>query len=101
MEHFDARDTDSRGGMPRVFADSSYQRGHGIGNFHGELCRKILPYLNKGARAVGKEILHVGINVLENVENNKPLKEAVKSRLAELRDNQGGSEEKSHKKISS
>ena len=29
----------------------------------------------------------MGINIIEDVENNKPLKEAVKSRLAELRGN--------------
>ena len=78
-EYFDVRDAGSRGGIPRVFVGSPYQRGHGIGSFLGGLFRKILPFLNKGARAVGKEALRAGINVIEDVENNKPLKEAVKS----------------------
>ena len=82
-EYFDARDT-GRSGIPRVFVGSPYQRGHGIGSFLSELFRKILPFLNKGARAVGKEALRAGINV---IEDNKPLKEAVKSRLAESRGN--------------
>ena len=86
-EHFDARDTGSRGGIPRVFVGLPYQRGHGIGSFLGGLFRKILSFLNKGARAVGKEALRAGINVIEDVENNKPLKEAVKSRLVESRGN--------------
>jgi len=55
-----------------------------IESFLGELFRKILFYLNKGARTVSKE---AGINVIEDVENNKPLKEAVKSQLAESRSN--------------
>jgi len=86
-EYFDARDTGSRGGIPRVFVGSPYQRGHGIGSFLDRLFKKILPFLNKGARAIGKEALRARINVIEDVENNKPLKKAVKSRLAESRGN--------------
>jgi len=77
-EYFDARDTGSRGGIPRVFVGSPYQRGHGIGSFLDRLFKKILPFLNKGARAIGKEALRAGINVIEDVENNKPLKEVSK-----------------------
>ena len=100
-EYFDARDTGNRGGIPRVFVGSSYQRGHGIGSFLGGLFRgfrKILPFLNKGARAVGKEALRAGINVIDDVENNKPLKEAIKSRLVESR---GNLKRKAKEKISS
>ena len=56
-KYFDAGDTNSRSGIPRVFAGSLYQRRHGIGSFFGGLFRKILPFLNKGARVVGKEAL--------------------------------------------
>jgi len=72
---------DSRGGIPRVFVGST----NGHRSFLGELFRKI-PYLNKGAHAVGKEALRARINVIEDVENNKPLKKTVK-RFAESRDN--------------
>ena len=54
-EYFDARDTGSSG-ISRVFVGSPYQRGHGIGSFLGGLFRKILPFLNKGARAVEKKL---------------------------------------------
>jgi len=67
-EYFDARDTGSRSEIP-FFVGSLYQRG--IGSFLGGLFRKILPYLNKGARTVGREVLRAGINVIEDVENNK------------------------------
>ena len=93
-EYFDARDTSNRGGIPRVFVGSPYQRGHGIESFLGGLFRKILSYLNKGARAVSKEALRAGINIIKDVENNKLLKEMVKSQLAESRI----SEEKSQRK---
>jgi hypothetical protein len=75
------------GGIPRVFVGSSYQRGHGIGSFLGGLFRRILPYLYRGARAVGKEALRAGANIIEDVENNTPLKLAVKTRFKESRDN--------------
>src|SRR5947199_4330564 len=70
-----------------VFAGSSYQRGRGIGSFLGGLFRRILPYLYKGARAVGKEALRAGANRIEDVENNTPLKEAAKARFIESRNN--------------
>ena len=60
--------------------------------------KKILPFLNRGVRAVGKEALLAGINVIEDVENNKPLKEAIKSRLVESR---GNLKRKAKEKISS
>jgi len=86
------------GGIPRVFVGSPYQRGHGIGSFLGGLFRKILPYLGKGARAIGKEALRAGINVIEDVENNTPLKEAMKTRFRESR---GNLKRKAEEKISS
>ena len=86
-EYFDARDTDSRDRIPHVFVDSPYQHGHEIGSFLRRLFRKILSFLNKGASGVGKEALRAGINVIEDVENNKLLKKAVKSRLVESRSN--------------
>lgn len=75
------------GGIPRVFVGSSYQRGHGIGSFLGGLFRKVLPYLGKGLRAVGKEALRAGMNVIEDVGNNTALRESVKNRFAESRGN--------------
>ena len=86
-EYFEARDTGNRDGILRVFIGSPNQRGYGIGSFLSELFRKILSYLNKDARAVGKEAVYAGINVIEDVENNKPLKEAIKNRLVESRGN--------------
>jgi len=75
------------GGIPRVYVGAPYQRGHGIGSFLGGLFRKVLPFLHRGARAVSKEALRAGINVIEDVENDVPLKEALKSRFKESRTN--------------
>ncbi len=68
----------------RVYVGSPYQRGHGIGAFLGGLFRRILPFLGSAARAVGKEALNAGINVVGDVvTNGKPLKVALEDRLAE------------------
>lgn len=75
------------GGIPRVFVGSPYQRGHGIGSFLGGLFRRILPYLSRGARAVGKEALRAGVNIIDDVDNNTPLKVAAKHRFEESRNN--------------
>src|SRR5436190_5371474 len=75
------------GGISRVFAGSSYQRGHGIDSFLEGLFRRILPYLYKGARAVGKEALRAGANIIEDVGNNTPLKLTVETRFKESRNN--------------
>ena len=86
------------GGIPQVFAGSCYQRGHGIGSFLGGLFRKIFPYLRKGARAVGKEALRAGINVMEDVENDTPLRESLRTRFRESR---GNLKRKAEEKIAS
>lgn len=75
------------GGIPRVFVGSPYQRGHGIGSFLGGLFRRVLPYLTNGIKAVGKEALRAGINIIDDTENNTPLNVAVKQRFEESRDN--------------
>lgn len=72
------------GGVRNVFAGSRYQRGRGVGAFLGGLFRKILPYLASGAKAVGKEVARAGVNVLEDVTNDRAsFKEAVKTRARE------------------
>lgn len=68
----------------RVYVGAQNQRGHGIGAFLGGLFRRILPYIGSAARAVGKEALNAGINVVGDVvSNGKPLKMALENRLTE------------------
>lgn len=88
LEYYAAQSGGSRGsGIPHVFVGSQYQRGHGIGSFLGGLFRRVLPYLIKGARAVGKEALRAGVNVFNDVANDTPLKSAVRTRLRESHGN--------------
>lgn len=71
-------------GVPTVFVGSSRQRGHGLGSWFSGLFRSALPLLAKGARAVGKEALRAGVNILDDVaENNVGVKEAFHNRVSE------------------
>lgn len=97
-EYYDTQNGGRSGGIKRVFVGAPYQRGHGIGSFLGGLFRRVLPYLSKGVRTVGKEALRAGINVMEDVENNIPFKDAVKSRFKE---SSGNLKRKAREKITS
>lgn len=74
-------------GVRNVFVGSRWQRGSGIGSFFAGLARSILPLFTRGLRAVGKEALRGGINVIDDIGNNINFKESVKNRFKESRDN--------------
>lgn len=71
-------------GINRVYIGTPYQRGSGIGSFLGGLFRNILPFLGKGAKAIGKEAFRTGINVLSDVAlRNSPVKESLRTHARE------------------
>lgn len=70
-------------GISRIYVGSPYQRGHGIGKFLGGLFRKAIPLLTRGTKAVGREALRTGLNVLTDVAQSVPLKESVRKRVKE------------------
>lgn len=71
-------------GVSHVYVGSPRMRGHGLGSWFSGIFRSALPFLAKGARAVGKEALRAGVNILEDVgENNMTFKDSLKSRLNE------------------
>lgn len=70
-------------GINRVYVGSMYQRGHGIGKFLGGLFRKAVPLLSRGAKAVGREAMRTGLNVLSDVAHAVHLKESVRKRVKE------------------
>ena len=78
----------SGGGIEHFYHGSIYQRGHGIGSFLGGLFRKALPILTSGLKAVGKEALRSGVQVLDDVAGqNKDFKDSLKMRLGESANN--------------
>lgn len=92
MSHYAAYYSEQAGGgasekhnrFTRIYVGAPYQRGHGIGAFLGGLFRRILPFLGGAARAVGKEALNAGINVVGDIATRRvPLKESLEKRLTE------------------
>lgn len=62
------------------FAGSSSQKGYGLGSYLGGLFRSvILPFLSRGARAVGQEAMRAGSHILADAASgSQPFKTSVK-----------------------
>lgn len=65
------------------YTGPNFQRGHG---FISGLFRSIVPLLKRGARFVGKQMVHSGADFLNDVVQKRPVKEAFQSRLKEAGD---------------
>ena len=88
MTYYEAYYSDQIGGGGRgvhnVFVGSTAQRGHGVGSWLAGLFRRAIPFLTKGVRAVGKEALKTGVNILDDIsENRATFKESLHNRLNE------------------
>lgn len=59
------------------------QRGNGLGGILKKLFRSAVPFLIRGGRAIGRQVLKAGINVGEDVLAGKNAKTATKTRLKE------------------
>lgn len=71
-------------GVSNVYVGSPRMRGHGLGSWFSGIFRSALPFLAKGAKAIGKEALRAGVNVLDDVtENNASFKDAFNNRMTE------------------
>ncbi len=68
------------GGVGSVFAGQRYQRGHGLGSFFGGLFRSAMPLITRGLRALGRQALSSGGEVLADVMQGQPLKESFMAR---------------------
>ena len=69
-------------GMP-VFSGLSLQKGHGIGSILSSAFRSMVPVLKSGGKAVAKQALQTGINILGDVVGGESIKKASKRRLKE------------------
>lgn len=71
-------------GVGHIFIGAPYQRGHGgIGSFLAGVFRRVLPLLSRGAKSVGKEALRASMNVVSDVAQNTPVREALRNRIRE------------------
>ncbi|GFV77973.1 uncharacterized protein TNCV_1271 [Trichonephila clavipes] len=61
----------------------NFQKGYGIGGIFRRLFRAALPFLVKGGKTIGKEVLMTGNRVASDVFSGGNFKEAVKTRSRE------------------
>lgn len=60
-----------------------FQRGYGFGGIFRSLFRAAVPLFRSGAKAVGKQLFHSGLDVLNDVSGGDNIKVAAKRRLKE------------------
>ena len=68
------------GGALPVFAGARIQKGHGLGSLFRGLARVAAPLFIKGAKAVGKQMLHSGLQVMNDVADGQNFKQSLKNR---------------------
>ena len=61
----------------------SYQKGKGIGSFLGGLFRSAIPLFRSGARAFGQEALRAGVGLVNDLAEDRNLREALKRRAGD------------------
>ncbi|GFY11880.1 uncharacterized protein F54H12.2 [Trichonephila clavipes] len=61
----------------------NFQKGYGIGGIFRRLFKAALPFLVKGGKTIGKEVLMTGSRVASDVLSGENFKEAVKTRSRE------------------
>src|SRR5258705_10840125 len=68
------------GGVGTVFVGQRYQRGSGLGSFFAGLFGSAMPLITRGLKALGRQALSSGGEVLADVMHGQPLRESFVSR---------------------
>lgn len=75
-KHYRSVYNQSGQGYPIIpFQGSRYQRGHGLGS----IFTKLLPFVKKIAKPIGKSLLTTGLNIAKDTIEGQPLKKSIKS----------------------
>ena len=65
------------------YQGTSLQKGYGFGGLFRSLFRAAVPLFKYGAKAVGKQLFHSGVNVLNDVSRGDDIKVTAQRRLKE------------------
>ena len=66
-----------------AFTSAWYQRGHGLGNILHSLTKFAVPFLKKGAKAVGKQAMKMGMNIAQEAMRGQNITKAAKQHLSQ------------------
>ncbi|GFX85347.1 uncharacterized protein F54H12.2 [Trichonephila clavipes] len=67
----------------RLHSGQSFQKGYGIGGWFKRLFRSALPFLSRGAKSVGKEVLRTGAQIANDLLEGRNLQESAEERAKE------------------
>ena len=70
-----------------VFHGGRFQRGYGLGSFFKSLARKAFPFLQKGAKSIGRAAVNTGMNIAQDVLAGNNLKDSAQARLQQTANN--------------
>ncbi|GFV77441.1 uncharacterized protein F54H12.2 [Trichonephila clavipes] len=65
------------------YQGQSFQKGYGIGGWFKRLFRSALPFLSRGAKSVGKEVLRTGTQIANDLLEGRNLQESAEERAKE------------------
>lgn len=65
------------------YQGQTLQKGYGIGGWFKKLFRTALPFLARGAKTVGKEVLRTGTQIANDLLEGKNLQESAEQRSKE------------------
>ena len=79
--------THQSGSGLNYYQGTTLQRGYGFGGLFRSLFRAAVPLFKSGAKAVGKQLFHTGVDVLKDVSRGDDIKIAAKRRFKEAGQN--------------
>lgn len=71
------------GGGLNYYQGANFQRGYGFGSLFRSFFRAAVPLFKSGAKAVGKQLWHSGVDVLNDLSRGDDIKLATQRRLKE------------------
>lgn len=63
------------------YQGTPYQKGYGFGGLFRSFFRSAVPLFKSGAKAIGKQLFHSGIDVLNDITKGEDIKVSAKRRL--------------------
>jgi len=65
------------------YQGSPYQRGYGLGGLFRSFFRAAAPLFKSGAKAIGKQVFHSGVNLMNDISQGQDFRGAAKRRFKE------------------
>lgn len=80
LEEYYANQT---GGGAEFYQGAVHQRGYGFGGIFRSLFRAAVPLLKSGAKAIGQQLWHSGVDTIKDISQGEEVRTAVRRRLKE------------------